>query len=122
MVDPENEFVTVKVRTPLRNFGGQEVEKIPKEEAICRFCFNEFQANMLKTNCKCKFALLHESCAIEWSHKKGNNKCDVCEQDIQNIPVTVSRENFSSAPRTRNKELQRGSTPKRFWSYCCFSL
>lgn len=84
------------------------IEKIPKEEAICRFCFNVFEADMVKLDCKCKVAVAHESCAlIEWAQKKGNNKCDTCEQDIQNIPVTVSKNQFSSTPS------QKVSTRKR---------
>ncbi|PIN25387.1 hypothetical protein CDL12_01859 [Handroanthus impetiginosus] len=68
-----------------------EVEKIPKEEAICKFCFKIFQEdNALKTKCKSNFTLIHESCATECSQKKGNNQCDVCEQDVQKIPVIVT--------------------------------
>ncbi|PIN25786.1 hypothetical protein CDL12_01468 [Handroanthus impetiginosus] len=87
----EKQLVTITEKTSQLYFQGAEVEKIPKEEAVCRFCFNLFQDdNVLKTKCKCKFTLIHESCTVEWSEKKGNKKCDVCEQDIQNIPVTLS--------------------------------
>ncbi|EYU24252.1 hypothetical protein MIMGU_mgv1a020624mg, partial [Erythranthe guttata] len=84
-------------------------EVIWKEEAICRLCFKIYQEHMLQTKCKCEFAMIHESCGAEWSQKKGHNKCDICEQDIQNIPVMVSLDHLSS---TRNKELKRGSTLK----------
>ncbi|PIN25388.1 hypothetical protein CDL12_01860 [Handroanthus impetiginosus] len=84
----DKELVMITEKTSQLYFQG-EVEKIPKEEAICRFCFNIFQEdNVLKTKCKCKFTLIHESCATAWSQKKGNNKCYVCEQGIRNMPVT----------------------------------
>ncbi|KAL9162121.1 hypothetical protein ABFS82_07G068400 [Erythranthe guttata] len=114
----ENEFVNVKVRTPQGNFG-EEVKKIPKDEAICRFCFNVYRHNMLQKKCKCKFSMIHRTCEVEWTKKHGNNKCEVCEQDIENIPITVSWDPLSSTTRTCKKELIKSK--KRFWiNYFCF--
>ncbi|KAL7105826.1 hypothetical protein ACP275_07G069900 [Erythranthe tilingii] len=112
---PDNELVvTVKVITPQGNFDGV-AKMIPEEEAICRLCFNVYNDNMFQTKCKCKFAMIHRSCEVEWTKKKGHKKCDVCEQDIQNIPIIISR--------GHSPQLKRGSTPKRFWSkYICFRL
>ncbi|PIN25785.1 hypothetical protein CDL12_01467 [Handroanthus impetiginosus] len=107
------QLVTIIEKTSQLYFQGVEVEKIPREDAVCRFCFNLFQEdNVLKTKCKCKFTLIHESCAIEWSEKKGNKKCDVCEQDIQNIPVTLSTDHNSS---DTNKKVKGNSTLSRFY-------
>ncbi|XP_020547181.1 uncharacterized protein LOC110011443 [Sesamum indicum] len=92
----DEKLVIVRVKTTAPNnadgLAGLKDEKIPKEEAVCRFCFHKFEDdNVLKTKCRCKFTLIHEHCAVEWSREKGNNiKCDVCDQDIQNIPVTLS--------------------------------
>ncbi|KAL8048490.1 hypothetical protein ABFX02_07G069800 [Erythranthe guttata] len=118
----ENELVTIKVRTPCGKIEG-EIRKIPKEEAICKCCFDVYTDDMLETKCKCKFAMIHQPCAIEWLQKKGDNKCDVCEEDIQNISIVVSWDHMSSTRTTNNKEHNKISTSKRFWrNYCCFSL
>ncbi|KAI3459703.1 hypothetical protein Pfo_016366 [Paulownia fortunei] len=67
---------------------GEQVEKIPREEVVCRFCFTMLQEdhNVLKTKCICPPTLMHQECKINWSAIK----CNVCGQDIQIIPVTIS--------------------------------
>ncbi|KAI8011458.1 hypothetical protein LOK49_LG06G02358 [Camellia lanceoleosa] len=63
---------------------------IPEEEAICKFCFKVLgEENVLKTNCRCNNALVHEQCTADWSRVKGNNNCDVCGQVVQNLPVIL---------------------------------
>ncbi|KAL7145245.1 hypothetical protein ABFS83_07G067800 [Erythranthe nasuta] len=117
----QSELVTAKVITSHPNSHGG-VHSIPKGEAICRFCFDVYNARMFQTKCKCKFSMIHQSCAAEWTKKKGNNKCDVCEQVIENIPIIVSAGHLPpSTPTTINKQLNTASTtptPKRFWSCC----
>ncbi|PIN25389.1 hypothetical protein CDL12_01861 [Handroanthus impetiginosus] len=109
----EEQLCTITEKPSQLYFQGVGAVKIPKEEAVCRFCFNLFQEdNVLKTKCKCKFTLIHEPCTIEWSDKKGNKKCDVCEQDMQNIPVTLSMNHNSS---DTNKKVKGNSTPNRFY-------
>lgn len=76
---------------------GEQDEKIHKQEAVCRLCFNMLREdhNVLKTKCKCQFTLMHTECALQyWSA----NKCGVCNQHVQTIPVTIS------VPSTRPKE------------------
>ncbi|CAL5416753.1 unnamed protein product [Camellia sinensis] len=65
-------------------------EEIFEEEAICKFCFDILkEENILKTECKCGNALIHEECAANWSRMRGNNYCDSCEQAVQTFPVAL---------------------------------
>ncbi|CAN6242650.1 unnamed protein product [Urochloa humidicola] len=71
-----------------------EEEDIAAEAALCRICMVALSEEaVLKLECCCKgeLALAHRGCAIKWFSIKGNGTCDVCNQEVLNLPVTLRR-------------------------------
>ncbi|CAI8602632.1 unnamed protein product [Vicia faba] len=92
-------------------------EDIHEEEAVCRICMVELGegAENFKLECSCKgeLSLAHKECAVKWFGIKGNRTCDVCKQEVQNLPVTLLR--LHSASLQSNRGHLDESSQYRVW-------
>lgn len=85
-------------------------EHFSEEETVCRICLIELgngpETIKMECNCRGELALAHQECAIKWFSTKGNRICDVCRQEVRNLPATLPRAHSVQSYNFRGRGIQ----------------
>ncbi|CAL1397094.1 unnamed protein product [Linum trigynum] len=78
------------------------------EAGICRICLDTMREGIkMKMACSCKgdLRLVHEACAVSWFRTKGNKICEICDQEVTNLPVIEFREDSPVKTEEETEDL-----------------
>ncbi|XP_042375923.1 uncharacterized protein LOC121969754 isoform X1 [Zingiber officinale] len=111
--------VVTDIISPEDHAPDDEGENIAEEEAVCRICMIELSEgnDSLKLECSCKgeLALAHQECAVKWFSIKGNRNCEVCKQEVKNLPVTLLRIQAAHTATALSDNSQQNLFHYRYW-------
>ncbi|KAH0861686.1 hypothetical protein HID58_089947, partial [Brassica napus] len=81
--------------TPRKSKKTESLPATPLAHSNPEICMVELgkDSEAFKMECMCKgeLALAHKECTIKWFTIKGNITCDLCKQEVKNLPMTLLR-------------------------------
>ncbi|CAI0626973.1 unnamed protein product [Linum tenue] len=101
--DPDPKVPTIVIET-----GHDRKFSEDDDAGICRICLDTMREGIkMKMACSCKgdLRLVHEDCAVSWFSTKGNKICEICDQEVTNLPVIVFREDSLAKTEEETEDL-----------------